>query len=360
MTDSGLKAKGVVSLLTARRTFLLKDSHGEIPSNMYWGTAELEKWGIPVQEIAPALYLKNSSLLRGLVKFFGVNFIYLFSLLRERRAINKLGAIYTITPNGAQIAVLLRAVGLLDCRIILYLTGFTMFTGGGLLMPLKRKILSWWFSRMDHIMLVTRFEVNGLKRNISNGESIVAFAPLGVDLEFYRPADPRLREDNFILIIGNDENRDWSTALKIGAACPQLKFRIITNYFNGRAVQMPENCTYLGNPPFAESRKAFENAAVVLIVTKPSTYFSGITTILAAMASGAVVITDDSKSAEDYEMTEGKNYLKYERGDIEGAAKCLHSVLSDSELRSSLRDAAYKNVANYSMDRFAAAVGSQL
>lgn len=360
MTDTGAKSQGVASLLTARRTFLLKDSIGEIPSNMHWGIQELQKWGTPVEEIAPAPLLKKSTLVRSLSKIFGVNFIYAAALWRARADVNRLGALYTITPNGALVAVLLRSLGILHCRVILLLTGLTMFKGTGKVASLKQKLLSKWFSKINRIMVTSTSEVDGLKRKIADGESVAVFNPLCIDLNFYQPVENGARKDDFILIIGNDENRDWSTSLEIVRNCPSLKFKIISSYFLNKELKMPDNCEYLGNPPFADSRKEFQHAAIVLIVTKPSTYFSGITTVLAAMACGAVVVSDDSKSAGDYGMKESENYLRYDRGDLPVVSKILHSILESAELRLKIRNEGYENVKNYGMDRFAAVVKSCL
>lgn len=350
---------GLISLLTSKREFLISEAGKSIPSNMFWGVHELKSKGLEVVELVPAQIVKRSSFFRIINKATGGYFIYFWVLLRNRRLVNSHGRLYTIAHAGAMAAVTLRALGLLNVRVVLMLTGYGMMTAGN---PIARLGLAWkrWaYSKMEAIILITQLELEGFRRAMAGKPCNLVMSPLGIDLDFYRPPTDGVRE-RFILAIGNDNYRDWAATVKIAEACPEYQFRFITKSVNLAGLTLPPNVTPLGDPPFSASREQFQKAAVVLIVTKPSTYFSGITTVLAAMACGAVVVSDEDKSADDYGMIHGKNYLLYKRGDSQSAAAALKIGMDDKTRVSQLIAAGFENARAFNMDRFAACLNQQL
>jgi hypothetical protein len=88
---------GIVSLLTCKRLFPLEEAGRTIPSNMFWGTAELRDRGVEVVEVVPAHLLKKSAPLRFLRRIAGGCAVHVYALLSNRALIRQHGKLFTIS-----------------------------------------------------------------------------------------------------------------------------------------------------------------------------------------------------------------------------------------------------------------------
>lgn len=348
---------GVISILTCKRTFFLAEAGKSIPSNMFWGTAEMRDSGEEVIEIAPAQMLAVSPILRLLRKIGGSAMIYAIAILRYRREINRIRRIYTITHVAAITAVVLVRLRLINARVSLLLIGAGGMDSTGFVAGLLNRFREGTYRRMHAIIFTTRLEYDQFQKHTQGRLRNLKCFPFGIDLAFYAPPSTQSRSAAF-LIIGNDQYRDWPMAMEIARRCPEVKFRVITRSQNLTGIDLPANVTYLGDLPFAVSRDEFTRARAVLICSRPSPYFSGNTTIFAAMAAGAVVVADEDKSAVDCNLVAGKNWLYFPRGNVTAAMEVITAL--DEKLATTLAANAHTTVARFGMQYFARSVTGAL
>lgn len=79
----------------------------------------------------------------------------------------------------------------------------------------------------------------------------------------------------------------------------------------------------------AQTRKRLAECSLILITTKPATYFSGFTTMLAAMAMGRAVVFDNPENGEVYGLKDGENAIYIPCGKVGEAAGILQHWLAD-------------------------------
>ena len=123
----------------------------------------------------------------------------------------------------------------------------------------------------------------------------------GVDTDFWAPSEPSTTEDRpYVLAIGNDLNRDYSTLIR--AIPDEIPLKIVTQQKLGKERLWQKPSIEILNQWLSheEVRALYQLAAFVVIpVKKVSSESTGLSTILQAMACGTPVLTADGRTIRE-------------------------------------------------------------
>jgi len=161
--------------------------------------------------------------------------------------------------------------------------------------PWKRRLLklgTWLVP--DGTLVVHSAVQQKVAQGAANRRWDVQLVPYQVDSEFWRPAEQPQNPRPLVVTAGS-ENRDYET-LSGAAAGLDVDIRIAAGSHWAReqasVTTTPPNLEYIQRTlPFAELRKLYASADLVVVPLHPVTNQSGVTTLLEAMSMGKAVIT---------------------------------------------------------------------
>ena len=209
---------------------------------------------------------------------------------------------------------------------------------------LVRSVIARSLSRLDHVFFLgpadraRAIEIYGVAPARS---SILTF---GVDTEFWRPVPVQGGDEDFVLAIGQDLNRDFDLLAHAPGVNPTL---IITR----NPVRVPPGAVHIRISPGGYSaphaatdndlRRLYNTAAAVVVPLKDVYQPSGQSVTLQAMSCGRPVILSKTRGiwAADL-LKDGVNCILVPPGDAAALGAAIGRVRSDSMLARRLGEAA--------------------
>ena len=159
------------------------------------------------------------------------------------------------------------------------------------------------------------------------------FVPLGVDTRFYQPNYEN--RQSYILSAGRDNGRDYASVIETARLMPEREFHIVCSPRNLKGIRdFPSNVKVFYDVPFAELHRKYQEASLLLLLTRTShagSDCSGQTVLLDAMANGLPIVVNDQPYLADY-VTDGKEAVVIQSTDPQ-AAKIAIESLDAVELR---------------------------
>lgn len=334
----------------------------EAPREFFYGFYDLEKAGLK------SAMLSTSGAVPGLLGFVADNV--------ER-------AMVAITGVGARpLSARLRASAFKTAKVaISYTDGFSLSLGLGLGHVAKRPILIGGFQGFSDIESRAPDAMRGLaraiiKRSLAGLDHVFFLGPadraraietygvdparssiltFGVDTEFWRPLADQGNED-FVLAIGQDLNRDFDLLARAPGANPTL---IITR----NAVRVPPGSTHIRISPggFSDPHSATDedlrrlyNGAVAVVVPLKDVYQpSGQSVTLQAMSCGRPVILTRTRGiwAADL-LTHDENCILVPPGNAEALGAAIMRLRGDSAFAARIGAAARATaVTHFGLDK---------
>jgi hypothetical protein len=127
---------------------------------------------------------------------------------------------------------------------------------------------------------------NAIKSKINSNKT--RFLKYGTDFKYFYPS-LKIKKENSIIMIGNDNFRDWELSLKIASELSNINFYFIGNKINKKDYQL-KNIKFLGNLKYSSTKSYLQRSKLCLVFTKKNDFFSGETTILNSIASKTNVL----------------------------------------------------------------------
>lgn len=152
--------------------------------------------------------------------------------------------------------------------------------------------------RMSGLWVISRGQVEPLRRFVGEDGPPVGFFTFGVDEEFFaaRPWPSR----PMVLSIGGDRDRDpatlFATLERVHAERPDVELVVQTT---SDAVP-PVGVTVVPHVSHRELAELYARASVVAVATHDNLHASGMTVSLEAMATGRPVVMTNTPGLEDY------------------------------------------------------------
>lgn len=221
--------------------------------------------------------------------------------------------------------------------------------------PLARVIIRRALAGLDHV-----FFFGPADRNYAAGHYGLALdrssvIPFGVDTEFWRPL-PDVSEDDRVVAIGQDHNRDYDLLAAVPGQHPTL---IVTR----RPVKIPAGAAHVmtssGDYFNADSmtdedlRRLYNSARAVIVPLKDVYQPSGYSVTLQAMSCGRPVVLSNIRGLWAPELLkDGENCLLVPPGDAAALGAAIGRLRADAGLRARLGQAARATaIAHFGLDK---------
>ncbi|MCA3245009.1 MAG: glycosyltransferase family 4 protein [Azospirillum sp.] len=158
----------------------------------------------------------------------------------------------------------------------------------------------------------------------------------GVDTGFWTPGTEQTLAKRYVLAIGNDLQRDWTTL--VSAWSPELPpLRIVTRF---ELPPLPENVEVIrggwhgGGLSDEAVRDLYRNAALVVLPIKQTIQPSGQSAGLQAMACAAPIAISDYDGLWDRpSLRHAETCFLFRPGDPRALRECVRAAIADPDLR---------------------------
>tara|TARA_B100001250_G_scaffold375154_1_gene362516 strand:- start:3765 stop:4904 length:1140 start_codon:yes stop_codon:yes gene_type:complete len=133
------------------------------------------------------------------------------------------------------------------------------------------------------------------------------FIPFGINLNFWTPSKNYTAEENdYILFVGNDGNRDFDKVIEIGNSLKDINIKIITSQkiskqINNKNVELIYGNWHNSALTDQELKEYYENAILTFIPLKETFQPSGQSVALQSMSLGVPVVMTQTKGFWDVE-----------------------------------------------------------
>lgn len=248
---------------------------------------------------------------------------------RNREGIRSADAVWTHTETqGLAVAALLSRVPRRR-RPVLILQNIWLLDRWPTLSPVRRALFRRLYRDAD---VLTFHTASGTEtgRRLFRGVrcELVRF---GIAIDQKRAPDIRESPSPLrVLAVGNDEHRDWRTAVEVVAGIPDASLDVVSRTFpdalrSSRAVTVHE---VTENP---ELRSLFASADLLLLALSPNGHASGITVMQEATLSGIPIVATDTGGLTDYFDHSMVEYVL--PGDVDGARRAVEGLAADPDRR---------------------------
>lgn len=189
-------------------------------------------------------------------------------------------------------------------RFVLFNIGLTRMVSANKNSKLKLKLIKWLLGELNGIVCLSNMQKQHLQNQFPDLKDKIFFVPLGVDKSFYKPNYEN--RANYIFSVGRDNGRDYKTVIETADLMPREEFHIVCSKRNLKGItDIPSNVKIFYDLSFAEVRKKYQEAKLLLLITHDDNFLdgsdcSGQTVLLDAMASGLPVIASKKKYLDDY------------------------------------------------------------
>ena len=170
------------------------------------------------------------------------------------------------------------------------------------------------------------------KNHIKNREKVV-FIPFHIDCDFWETSELKIEENNQILFIGNDGNRDFDLLIDIAKIMPEKNFVFVSSNQQILNLKLPNVTVITGNwrdgfLSDLELKKIYQKSRLVILPLKNSTQPSGQSVALQSMSMGIPVLISKNKGFWDGEnFVENKNIFFQTTNDPQSWSKKLITCL---------------------------------
>ena len=125
--------------------------------------------------------------------------------------------------------------------------------------------------------------------------------PYGIDTAFYSPSTSvSPPPPSYVLAVGKDDGRDWSTFLDAAGRTPEIPYRFATAPSMVHGKDIPENVDFLGEVDHPTYRELLRESELVVLPTHDFAYPTGQSVYLEAMACGRPAVVTNTPAIRDY------------------------------------------------------------
>jgi len=191
--------------------------------------------------------------------------------------------------------------------------------------PLRRAFFSRLVRSVDLLTVHSR-ENRAIAQKLFPDKWIET-VPFGIPEQDKSPVRVRTGERAEVLSVGNDEHRDWQTAIKALRGRGDIDLTIISGRADPALAAGAPNVRIVRVGNNGELRAAFERATMMLVPLKANHHASGITVIQEAALHGVPVIATDTGGLRDYFDDDAVTYVPV--GDADAIRRAVLAVVDD-------------------------------
>jgi glycosyltransferase involved in cell wall biosynthesis len=191
----------------------------------------------------------------------------------------------------------------------------------------------------DQILVLSESAKNELQNYIGIDAGKIMVFDFGVDINFWTFKQTKKEDNDYILSVGNDMNRDFQTL--INSLASYYKIKIVT-----KQKIVNENVEIYNNVTDIELRNLYQNARIVVIPSKKvMTESSGLSSTLQSMACGTPVVASFSLPFKEI-FDDRTDILFFEPNNCESLKKIVDNYWNNSAELSNISKNAYEILKN--------------
>jgi len=208
---------------------------------------------------------------------------------------------------------------------------------------LRYRILKYILPRLNKILVIGQNQVDFVEQHFNCGDKCEVI-PHWIDCDFFDPNKASYLDNNepYILTVGNDAGRDYSTLQKA------VELVEIKTIFKTSLVQENNDPNVLINKEFLsfiELRDLYANAKFVVVPLHNTIHAGGINGIQEAMAMGLPTIVSRSDGIMDH-VVDGITSIIVEPGDVQQLVNAINTLNTNTTLAKEMGENARKFVKN--------------
>ena len=313
---------------------------GEAPSEFFYGAIELAARGFDIRflETDPATPVHWPYAAFNFLGQHGPPRLDGYCLQATGNMLNQLNDCDVIVGTSGGLAFALAVWRSLRC-----LRAPIVAIQAGLLnskINLSRRHTTAFFLRRMQSMLFGESELDPMYNTYPGTRGHTHVNQFGVDTSFWTPGPAP--ESSYILAVGNDGRRDYSTLIEAARFLPWRVILITTC----KLPSLPSNVEhiqggYARGVSDAKLRDLYRGAACVVVPLKPTFQPSGQSVTLQAMACGRPVILTETQGIWSREtVRDGETLLLAPPGDAGQLVQAIRCVMEDNEFAKNIGIAA--------------------
>ena len=264
-----------------------------------------------------------------LLQFFDKVFTKLFSLPFYTAKLTTFENFKTL-KNSSHIFLINENVGCSALLLLLFLNKkrvkISMFVMGLYSKRLRFKYLKTFHyflikllvSQVDFVHFLGKGEFNKACKTHPKLSKKFNYFPFSIDAEFWTSNEAfRLKDNEDILFVGNDGNRDANLLIDIAKAMPEYQFIFVSKIPKLQDIELPNVKLISGSwgdkaLTDSELRKIYNNARLTIIPLKESSQPSGQSVALQSMSVGVPVLISKTTGFWDEEIFENNTHLFFQ------------------------------------------------
>ncbi len=315
--------------------------HGKVPSEFFYGAIELAARGLDVRffETAPDTPVHwpcaafNFAGQNGPVKLDGLFLQATGNLLDQ---LNECDVVVGTTGGHAFALAVWRSLGCLHVPIVAIQVGLLVHK-----INFSRRYSTAFLLRRMQSMLFGKSELDPMCQTFPGIHEHVHVNQFGVDTSFWTPGSAT--ESGYVLAVGNDGRRDYSTLLR---AAKNLPYKVLLLTAQNLPLPLPPNVErihghYAEGVSDAQLRDLYRGAACVVVPLKPTLQPSGQSVTLQAMACGRPVVLTKTQGIWSHDtVKDGETLLLVPPEDSEKLAKAIRYMMENKGFSNNLGMAA--------------------
>ena len=207
---------------------------------------------------------------------------------------------------------------------------------------IQRFFFSFVLRKIDRIVFLSNNELNLFSEEFSEFSNKTSYLPFAVDESFWLRKVNK-PNNNTVLFVGNDENRNYKKTIEIVNSMEDVNFIIVSTKIDKAMLdknnfQLINSNWKLNEFSDGDLKKVMEKADISIIpVNKESTQPSGQSVALQCLAMEIPVIISSFKGFWDKNLFRHKeNIYIIENNDEHSWVKNIKSVLSDEEIKKTI------------------------
>ena len=199
---------------------------------------------------------------------------------------------------------------------VAFLMGITNYNSNLFQKIFKKNIIKFIFSKFDKLIFLSNSELEIASKNFKKYKQKFSHLPFVVDSEFWKSSNFDLKNNNEILFIGNDLNRDYQLIKELTYTLPELKFTIVSKNQTFENLDL-DNVNLIkgdwrsGQFTDRDILRLYENAKICILPILETSQPSGQSVASQAMSVGVPVIITETTGFWDKKLFQDKKNILF-------------------------------------------------
>jgi len=211
---------------------------------------------------------------------------------------------------------------------------------------------------VDQVFFLGKGELKKAKKLHKQNDKLIYF-PFSVDTDFWSSETINLGENESIIFVGTDSNKDQDLLISIAASFPEIKFLFISNLPKLKNLDM-ENVEVIngewGNSNLSDKilREKYLNSRLSIVPLVETYQPSGQSVALQSMSLGLPVIISKTKGFWDEDsFNDNENILFVTDNTPEGWNNIINKAYNDIKLLKEISEKSKETISKYlTLDKF--------